>query len=149
MINEAERAVSGISTALSGLGTAWSFASQAVDVIFGLPIQVVLACFFASAAARTRSGQAGLWTTAWMITTCAVLGAYSVPLVLHLLGLPTTVQAGVGVLISGGIQLPAVREWMIDIVKALVQRKVGAPAPAAPTVPPAAPAGSTQKEPTK
>lgn len=144
MVNEA----SGTVAAASGMGTAWAFATHAADVTFGLPIQVVLACFFASAAARTYVGSIGLLKTAWIITMCAALGAYSVPLVLHLFGLPTTVQAGIGVLISGGIQLPAVREWIVDTVKALVQRRVGAtaPAPVAPVAPPAPPAGDKPKE---
>lgn len=141
MVNEA----SGTVAVATGMGTAWAFASHAADVTFGLPIQVVLACFFASAAARTYVGSIGLMKTAWIIVMCAALGAYSVPLVLHLFGLPTTVQAGVGVLISGGMQIPAVREWMVSMVKAVWQLRTGAPAPVAAT-PPAPPAGDKPKE---
>ena len=140
MITGAETA-GGAVTAAAGAGTAWAFATQAVDLVFGLPIQVVLACFFASAAARTYMGPMGLIKTAWVIMMCAAIGAYTVPLTLHLLGLPTTVQAGVGVLISGGIQLPAVREWLVNLVKALVQRKL-----AVTPVPPAPAAGPDEKE---
>lgn len=138
MVNEAERAASGVGTILSWLGTVWSFATQAADLLFGLPIQVILACFFCSGAARTWVGSVGLWKTAWVITMCAIIGAYSVPLILHLFGLPTSVQAGVGGLISGGIQLPAVREWIVETVKAVFQKKIGATTPAAPVQPPAA-----------
>lgn len=140
MVNEA----SGTVAVATGMGTAWAFASHAADVTFGLPIQVVLACFFASAAARTYVGSIGLLKTAWIITMCAALGAYSVPLVLHLFGLPTTVQAGVGVLLSGGMQIPAAREWFVNAVKAVWQLRTGAPAPAAPTPP--APAADKSKE---
>lgn len=126
MVNE----TSGTVAAASGMGTAWAFATQAADVVFGIPIQVVLACFFASAAARTYVGSVGLLKTAWIITMCAALGAYSVPLALHLFGLPTSVQAGVGVLISGGIQLPAVREWLVEMVKAVMRLKTGTLPPA-------------------
>lgn len=106
-------ASAGVATA-SGLGTAWSFASQAADIVFGLPIQVVLACFFSSAAARTYVGTVGLFRTAWVILMCAAIGAYTVPLVMHLSGLPTGVQAGIGVLISGGMQIPVVRDWFVE-----------------------------------
>lgn len=145
MLNEVERAASGVGTIASGLGTAWSFATQAADLMFGLPIQVVLACFFSSAAARTYVGSVGLLKTAWIIIMCAALGAYTVPLALHLFGLPTTVQAGVGVLISGGIQIPAAREWIVNMVKAAWQLRSGAPAPVAPT-PPTPAAGDRPKE---
>lgn len=137
MVNEA----SGTVAVATGMGAAWAFATQAVDLVFGLPIQVVLACFFASAAARTYVGSVGVWKTAWIIFMCAALGSYTVPLALHLFGLPTTVQAGVGVLISGGIQLPAMREWLVNMVKALVQRKL-----AVTPVPPAPLAGNDEKE---
>lgn len=120
MVNEA----SGTVAVATGMGTAWAFATQAADLMFGLPIQVVLACVFASAAARTYVGSIGFWKAAWVITMCAALGAYSVPLVLHLFGLPTTVQAGVGVIISGGMQLPVVRDWVVETVKAVVQRRI-------------------------
>lgn len=141
MVNEA----SGTVAAASGLGTAWAFATQAADVTFGLPIQVVLACFFASAAARTYVGSIGFWKAAWVITMCAALGAYTVPLVLHLFGLPTSVQAGVGVLLSGGMQIPAVREWLVNTVKSAWQLRTGTPVPAA-TASPVAPAADKSKE---
>lgn len=131
MVNE----TSGTVAAVSGMGTAWAFATQAADLVFGLPIQVVLACFFASAGARTYVGSIGFWKAAWVITMCAALGAYTVPLALHLFGLPTSVQAGVGVLISGGIQIPAAREWIVNMVKAVWQLRSGAPAPVAPAPP--------------
>lgn len=141
MVNEA----SGTAAVALGAGTAWAFATQAVDLVFGLPIQVVLACFFASAAARTYVGSVGLLKTAWIIIMCAALGSYTVPLALHLFGLPTTVQAGVGVLISGGMQIPAMREWLVNIVKAVWQLRTGASAPAV-AMPRTPPAGTDEKE---
>lgn len=141
MVNETSGAVA----AASGMGTAWAFATQATDVVFGLPIQVVLACFFASAGARSYVGPIGFWKAAWVITMCAALGAYTVPLALHLFGLPTAAQAGVGVLLSGGMQLPAVREWFVNMVKAVWQLRAGVSVPAAAT-PPTAPAVDKSKD---
>lgn len=126
---DTERIVSGLSAAASGLGAVWAFAGQAAEVVFGLPIQVVLACLASSAAARTYVGSIGVVRTTLMIAAYAALGAWTVPLVIHLLGFPASVQAGVGVLISGGAQVPSVRDWVIDFLKGLLHRRTGDQAP--------------------
>ena len=122
-----EQAASAAGAAVAGAGTWWSFVSQAADVVFGLPIQVVLACLFGAAAARTYLGSVGFLNNLLLIAVYGGVGAYSVPLVLHLFGLPTSVSAGVGILISGGIQIPAIRDWIADTVKSIFQKKTGAP----------------------
>jgi len=127
MVNDPERAMSACGAVASCLGAGWAFAVQAVDLLFGLPIQVVLACVFGSAAARTYIGAVGFARTLGMILVFAGVGAYTLPLALHLFGLPTSVSAGVGFLISGGAQLPAVREWIVSVAKAIFQRKAGVP----------------------
>jgi hypothetical protein len=129
VLDDPERVASAASAAASGAAAIWSFVSQAADALFGLPIQVVLACFTASAAARTFVGSSGLWQTAGLIVLYAALGAWTIPLALHLSGLPTSVAAGVGVLISGGVQLPVVRDWVWSTLKSFVQRKPPTDAP--------------------
>lgn len=120
---------SGCSAVLSGLGSVWGFAAEAVELLFGVPMQVVLACFASSATARTYIGSAGLVKTAGIILAFTALGAWTVPLVMHLVGWPTSLQAGVGVIISGGVQLPAVRDWVVQVVKSVVSRKAGGAPP--------------------
>lgn len=128
-LDDPERYASGCGAIVSGVGSAWGFAAEAVELLFGVPVQVVLACFASSATARTYIGSAGLIKTAGIILAFTALGAWTVPLVLHLFGWPTSVQAGVGVLISGGVQLPVVRDWLVEIVKAVFSRKAGGAPP--------------------
>lgn len=126
MIAEAEaKASAGVSTAVSGAATAWAFLSQASDAVFGVPVQVLLACAFGSSAARTYVESTGALRTIGMIAIFTCVGAYSVPLLMHLFGLPTTASAAVGMTISGAAQLPAVRGWVIDIVRKILERKGG------------------------
>lgn len=122
-----ENVASACGATASGAASAWSFAIDAADVIFGMPIQVVLACFASSAAARTTVGQSGWWRTAGTILLYAAIGAWVIPLPMHLFGLPTSAQAAVGVIVSGGMQLPPVREWMFERIKAIFGRDKGTP----------------------
>lgn len=127
-----EQTASAAGAMASAAGTSWAFVSQAADAVFGMPIQVVLACLFGSAAARTYVGSIGIGKTLGLILLYAGIGAYTVPLVMHLLGLPTSVSAGVGVAISGGIQLPVIRDWIVDTAKSIISRKTGTPPPSGP-----------------
>lgn len=125
--DEPDRVMGACGAVASLLGTIWAFAVQAVELLFGVPIQVVLASATAAFAARTYVGSSGFLRTLGMTALYGAIGAWTVPLMLHLLGFPTSVSAGVAMLISGGIQLPAIRERVAALLGGLLGQKGGGP----------------------
>jgi glucose uptake protein GlcU len=102
----AQGAAAGASAATLA-GSAWTIANDAAAAIFGVPIGVLLAAAAGSFFARTFTPPATFWIAFRGGLAWTFAGAYTLPLVLHLSGWPSSIAASAAFVLSCALQLLA------------------------------------------
>lgn len=106
-----EQVISGGTVAAGGLAAAvaaaWSIANQVAQLIFGIPVGVLLACGSGAFFARTFLAPAPFLQTARAWVGWTLAGAYTLPLAMHVAGAPTSISASIGFVWAAALQLLA------------------------------------------
>lgn len=123
----AAQAAGGGATAIGLAATIWAGLSAAADALFGVPLSVVFAAATASFGALTYLGQVSTGRLIAASFFYTAIGAFTVPLAMHLMGAPQQASAGVGAVISGALpfMMPKIRERLPQVIDFLFDKLTG------------------------
>jgi len=123
----APQVAAGCGSLASAGAAVWCGMSAAADALFGVPLQVLFAAAAGAFGAMTYLGQMGLLKLIAASVFYTAIGAFTVPLAMHLLGAPHAAAAGVALLISGGLPfaMPVVRQRLPELIGKLFDKLTG------------------------
>lgn len=93
--------------AVAASASAWSTANDAAQLLFGVPIGVLLAAAAGAFFARTFLPPSSFWATMRAGIGWTLCGAYSLPLALYFMGWPSSIAASIAFCLSCLLQLLA------------------------------------------
>lgn len=101
----------------SGAGSVWAIANDAAAALFGVPISVLLAAAAGAFFARTFTPASSFLATMRGGIGWTLAGAYSIPLIMHLAGLPSSIAASAAFVLScvGQLLAPKVVPMLIEM----------------------------------
>ena len=123
----AAQVVGGGVAGASVIGTIWAGLSVAADAIYGVPLQVLFAAAIGAFGAMTYLGQMGIGKLIAASFFYMSIGAFTVPLAMHLLGAPAPAAAGVALVIAGALPftMPMVRRRFPELIGGLFDKLTG------------------------